>query len=317
MSPGSNSNPSQGEQARLAAKRSFLWVRARMVQAMRRFFIDSGYLELETPILIPAPAPECHIDAISVGDLYLHTSPELCMKRLLAAGFPRIFQITKCFRSGERGRLHLPEFTLLEWYRCETDYLGLMEECETMLLFVFETLQMKGEIRCGNNRVDLRPPWKRMTVLEAFERYSPMSLEEALASDRFDELTVRAIEPEMGMDRPAFLMDYPASLAALARLKPSDPRFAERFELYIAGMELANGFSELNDEEEQRLRFDQENRKRVAQGKRAYPSPDRFLAALGHMPEASGIAVGIDRLVMLLTDRVRIDDVVCFTPEEV
>jgi lysyl-tRNA synthetase class 2 len=235
---------------------------------------------------------------------------------LLAAGFPRIFQITKCFRFGERGRLHLPEFTLLEWYRCETDYLGLMEECETMLLSVFETVQVKGEMRYGNHRVSLRPPWKRMTVLEAFERYSPMSLEEALASDRFDELTVRAIEPQMGMDRPAFLMDYPAPLAALARLKPSAPDFAERFELYIAGMELANGFSELNDQKEQRLRFDQENRKRVAQGKRAYPPPDRFLTALGHMPEASGIAVGIDRLVMLLTDRAQIDDVVCFTPEE-
>ncbi len=118
----------------------------------------------------------------------------------------------------------------------------------------------------------LRPPWKRVTVFEAFERYSSVSLDEALASDRFDEITVRAIEPEMGVHRPAFLMDYPASLAALARLKPSDPRFAERFELYIAGVELANGFSELNDEEEQRLRFDQENRKRVAQGKSAYPS---------------------------------------------
>jgi len=286
-----------------------------MIQAMRRFFIDSGYLELETPILIPTPAPECHIDAVRAGDAYLHTSPELCMKRMLAAGYPRIFQITKCFRSGERGRLHLPEFTMLEWYRCGTDYLGLMEECETMLLSVFETLEMKGEIRYGSHRVSLRSPWKRMTVLEAFERHSPVSFHEALASDRFDEITVRAIEPEMGIDRPAFLMDYPASLAALARLKPSDPRFAERFELYIAGMELANGFSELNDEKEQRLRFDQENRKRVAQGKRAYPTPERFLRALGHMPQASGIAVGIDRLVMLLTGRTRIDDVVCFPPE--
>jgi lysyl-tRNA synthetase class 2 len=288
-----------------------------MIQAMRRFFIDSGYLELETPILIPAPAPECHIDAIRVGDLYLHTSPELCMKRLLAAGFPRIFQITKCFRSGERGRLHLPEFTMLEWYRCETDYLGLMEECEAMLVSVFEALEVEGEIRYGKHRVNVQPPWKRMTVSEAFERYSPVPLDEALASDRFDELTVRVIEPEMGASRPAFLMDYPAALAALARLKPSDPRFAERFELYIAGVELANGFSELSDEAEQRLRFDQENRKRVGRGKQAYPSPDRFLAALGHMPEASGIAVGIDRLVMLLTGRTRIDDVVCFAPEEV
>jgi lysyl-tRNA synthetase class 2 len=284
---------------------------------MRRFFIDRGYLELETPILIPSPAPECHIDAIRVGDFYLHTSPELCMKRMLAAGFSRIFQMTKCFRSGERGRLHLPEFTLLEWYRGETDYLGLMEECETMLLSVFETLQMKGEIRYGNHQVSLQSPWKKITVLEAFERYSPMSLEEALASDRFDELMVRAVEPKMGIDRPAFLMDYPASLAALARLKPSDPRFAERFELYIAGMELANGFSELNDEEEQRLRFERENLKRMVQGKPAYLSPDRFLKALGHMPEASGIALGIDRLAMLLTNRPRIDDVVCFTPEEV
>jgi len=287
-----------------------------MIQAVRRFFIDNGYLELETPILIPSPAPECHIDAIRVNDLYLHTSPELCMKRMLAASFPRIFQITKCFRSGERGRLHLPEFTLLEWYRCETDYLGLMEECESMLLSVFETLGMTEEIRYGSHRVNLHPPWKKITVTEAFERYSPVSLGEALDTDRFDELTVRAIEPEMGVNRPVFLMDYPASLAALARLKPSDPRFAERFELYIAGMELANGFSELNDEDEQRFRFEQENLKRVAGGKDAYPPSDRFLTALGHMPEASGIAVGIDRLVMLLTDRHRIDDVVSFTPEE-
>jgi lysyl-tRNA synthetase class 2 len=316
MSPGSNNNPFQAEQARLTAKRPFLWVRARVIEAIRRFFVDRGYLEVETPLLVPAPAPECHIEAIRAGDLYLHTSPELSMKRLLASGFPRIFQITKCFRSGERGRLHLPEFTLLEWYRCETDYLGLMEECEAMLVSVIQTVQPKDEIRYGNHRVSLQPPWKRITVLEAFERYSPISLEESLASDRFDEFTVGVIEPQMGTDRPAFLMDYPASLAALARLKPSDPRFAERFELYIAGMELANGFSELNDQKEQRLRFDQENRKRVAQGKRAYPAPDRFLTALGNMPSAAGIAVGIDRLVMLLTDRTQIDDVVCFTPEE-
>jgi len=164
--------------------------------------------------------------------------------------------------------------------------------------------------------IDLTPPWRRISVAEAFKSFTSMSMEAALENDSFDEIMVEAIEPNLGQSQPVFLYDYPASRGALARKKPDDSRYAERFELYIGGLEICNAFSELNDPVEQRRRFESERNRRKASGRRIYPMPEKFLAALGHTPEAAGNALGIDRLVMLFTDTHKIDDVVAFTPEE-
>jgi elongation factor P--(R)-beta-lysine ligase len=316
MSPGSNDPSSLQERETLAAKKPNLRLRAGLLQAVRHFFTERNYLEVETPCLIPAPAPEHHIDAIPAGGGFLHTSPELCMKRLLAAGYPRIFQICKCFRQGERGSRHLPEFTLLEWYRAETDYLGLMDECEEMVVFVLEKLGLPPRLEFQGRTLDLRRPWDRLTVQEAFGRQASTSLERAMESGRFDEIMAFEIEPSIGFPKPVFLYHYPSALAALARLSKDAPGCAERFELYAAGVELANAFSELTDPDEQRTRFQKERANRDDQGKTVYPMPEKFLRALPFMPASAGIAFGLDRLVMLLSNQKEIDSVVSFTPEE-
>jgi lysyl-tRNA synthetase class 2 len=283
---------------------------------MRRFFIARDYLEIETPHLIPAPAPETHIDAIPAGDLYLHTSPELCMKRLLSAGFARIFQICRCFRKGERGSLHLPEFTMLEWYGAGMNYLDLMRDCEELIRFLSRELAMGDALQYQGKEISLDPPWERIAVQEAFQRHASIGLEQALREDRFDQVMVTEIEPFLGLPKPSFLYDYPARLAALSRRKADDNELAERFELYIAGLEIANGFSELTDAQEQRARFEAEREERKRSGKPVYPFPEKFIHSLSHLPECAGIALGVDRLVMLLADQADIRNVVSFTPEE-
>ena len=302
---------------RLASRKRNLLLRARMVQSIREFFIERGYLEIDTPQLISAPAPEVHIEAIRAGGRYLQTSPELCMKRLLASGFPKIFQISRCFRTGERGDLHLPEFSLLEWYRTGIDYKALMNECEALIRFVSERLDMGGKITYRANKIDVKRPWERVSVEAAFDRYASISLKSSLEKGCYDRVMVEEIEPNLGMIRPTFLYDYPAAMAALARLKPGNRALAERFEIYIAGLELANGFSELNDPADQRARFERDLQIRGAEGKEAYPMPERFLKSLKHMPDAAGIALGVDRLAMLFSGALKIDEVVPFTPEEV
>jgi lysyl-tRNA synthetase class 2 len=282
---------------------------------MRAFFAGEDYLEVETPIRIPAPAPEEHIDAPTTGEWFLHTSPELGMKRLLAAGFEKIYQICHCFRSGERGRRHLPEMTLLEWYTVHADYQQMMVQCERLICHVFKSLGRDRLVYRGQP-VDLDPPWERLTVAAAFERYGSLSLGEALENDRFDEILGLEIEPHLGLRRPVFLYDYPVACGALARRKAGAPLLAERFELYICGLELCNAFSELNDPVEQRDRFLKTLARRETAGKERYPLPERFLAALADMPPAAGNALGVDRLVMLASDCDRIDDVVTFVPEE-
>ncbi len=293
-----------------------LLLRARIIQAIRNFFIERNYLEVETPVRIPAPAPEAHIDAIPTDDHYLQTSPELYMKRLLAAGYTRIFQICKCFRQHERGRKHLPELTMLEWYHVGADYHSLMDECEKLLGFISGTLDRGNHIVYRKKPIALAKPWPRLSVTDAFDRYGSQSMDEALKTDSFDEVMALEIEPNLGDPRPVFLIDYPIQHGALARQKSQDPKVAERFELYIAGIELCNGFSELTDATVQRKRFEEELRTRRTLGKPDYPIPESFLEALVDMPEAAGNALGIDRLVMLFADTDNIDDVVAFTPEE-
>jgi lysyl-tRNA synthetase class 2 len=265
---------------------------------------------------MPTPAPESHIDAIPSGSWFLHTSPELCMKRMLAAGYEKIFQICRCWRDGERGSQHVPEFTLLEWYRSGIDYLALMEECEALIHALANTSGLGGRIIFRGQEIDLTAPWERITVEEAFERYGRISMAEALERNLFDEIMVEDIEPRLGIEKPTFIYDYPAQRGALARLKREDQTVAERFELYMGGLELANAFSELVDVEEQRKRFNVENMNRRSMGKTVYSVPEKFLAELEDMPLSAGIALGVDRLVMVFCDAETIGDVVAFTPEE-
>lgn len=290
--------------------------RAEVLHSTRSFLRGHGFLEVETPICLPVPLPEAHIDLIASEDGVLQPSPEICMKRLLAAGYQKIFQISKCFRRGERGRRHLPEMTLLEWYAVREDYNDLMARTEQLILHIAGGLSTAGGISYQGERIDLTPPWERLTVAEAFARHGGLSVAAALAESRFDEIMGLEIEPNLGKGRPVFLTDYPAEKASLARLKPADPAVAERFELYIGGLELCNGFSELNDPAEQRRRFEAEQRSMKAAGKRIFPLPEKFLDALERLPPCAGNALGMDRLVMLFCDAGSIDDVVAFTPEE-
>ena len=301
---------------KLMRRKNALHRRARVIQSIREFFIAGGFLEIETPFRIPAPAPESHIEAIESEGWFLQTSPELCMKRLLSAGYERLFQICRCWRHSERGERHLPEFTMLEWYRADADYRALMADCESLLRFIAEKLELGGTIMIGDREVPLLLPWERLTVREAFERYGAVSMDEALAADLFDEVMVRDIEPNLGWNRPAFLHDYPAVRGALARTSRNDPSVAERFELYAGGLELANGFSELTDAVEQRARFEEEMAARARYSRKTYPMPEKFLAELPSMPESAGIALGVDRLVMVMLNLEQIDDAVAFTPEE-
>lgn len=299
----------------LARKKEALHLRARLIQNIRLFFIEHGFLEVETPLRIPSPAPEEHIEAFPSGDWFLQTSPELCMKRLLASGFPLIFQISKCFRAGERGNLHLPEFTVLEWYVAKFDYLQLMSQCEEMIFAVVNDMGFAQDIIWQDKKINLALPWERITVQEAFKKYAPVTLEEALNKNKFDQILVDYIEPYLGVNRPTFIYDYPAKLAALAKLKEGNPSLGERFELYIGGVEIANGFSELTDANEQRKRFEEASEARAQKKWANYPMPEKFLRSLAAMPEAAGIALGIDRLAMIFANVLQIDDIISFTPE--
>ncbi len=292
-----------------------LHIRATVLNGIRRFFQHHDFLEVDTPIRIPTPAPEMHIEPVAADGWVLQSSPELCMKRLMAAGMPRLFQICKCFRGRERGRRHLPEFTLLEWYAEEIDYGGFMDQCEALIRSVAAATNTGSHLKYQGRTVSLTGPWPRLTVAEAFARWGSLPLGEALACGRFDEVMVTDIEPNLAVETPVFLCDYPIAHGALARRSPENPEFAQRFELYVCGIELLNAFMELTDPVEQRSRFEHEQREMARLNRQSYPLPEPFLAALGDMPDAAGAALGVDRLVMLFCDAPSIDDVVAFTPE--
>jgi len=300
----------------LARRKHALQQRAKIIQKIRDFFHLREYLEVETPYRIPVPAPESHIDPVPSGSWILHPSPELCMKRLLAAGYEKIFQICHCWRKGERGDRHIPEFTLLEWYRAYGDYLDLMEECESLIQFLAAQIGLGETLAYCGREIHLTSPWERISVDEAFSRYTEVTTQEAMNRDLFDEVMVRDIEPKLGIEKPTILYDYPAERRSLARLKKENPSVAERFELYIGGVEIANAFSELIDPEEQRKVFQSELGIRQSLGRKVYPMPEKFLNELGAMPPSAGIALGVDRLVMVLLNAQTINEVVAFTPEE-
>ena len=204
--------------------------RARIIQAMRSYFYHHDFLEVETPIRIPAPAPEAHIDSFESDGWFLQSSPEIAMKRLLARGHGRIFQICKCFRRDERGPRHLTELTMLEWYTKDYTYLELMDQCTALVRHIADHTGCKDRLSYNGQTIDLASPWETITVDAAFRRYTNTTLERSVSKGSFDEIMAFEIEPELGKSVPTFIMDYPASMAALARLKPDDPKFAERFE---------------------------------------------------------------------------------------
>lgn len=327
-----------------ADRRPFLIDRQKILAALRAFFAARDFVEVDTPILQISPGNETHLHAFAtelkapdgtVSPRYLHTSPEFTAKKLLAAGEPRLFTFARVFRNGERTALHHPEFTMLEWYRANETYEALMVDCAALLRIAAAAVET-GIFQFAGHHVAADAEPERVTVAEAFTRLAGIDLlatvDAAGGTDRdglwqaargagirvadddgwadvFTRIMVEKVEPHLGMGRPTILCEYPISEAALARPKPGDPRVAERFELYVCGVELANAFGELTDAAEQRRRFVQwMDEKQRIYGDR-YPIDEDFLAALATMPEASGIALGIDRLVMLATGARRIDDV--------
>ncbi len=280
-----------------------LQIRSDALRAIRDFFLSRDFVEVETPVRLPAPALEEFIDAIPSDDWYLRTSPELHMKRLLVAGMPRIFQMGACFRQGERGHLHNPEFTMLEWYRADSDYREILADTKELIRHVAAEVLGSTTINFGEITIDLNLPWLCMPVKYAFQKYAGWDPVESFDADRFDLDLVNKVEPGLPKNRGAVLIDYPAEAAALSRRSADDTKVAERWELYLGGVELANAFSELTDAEEQRQRFEECAAKRAKAGSDVYPIDRPFLAALEQgMPPSGGIALGVDRLVMLLAN---------------
>jgi len=329
-----------------AKRRANLALRGRALKAVRGYFEAEGFAEVETPSLQVSPGLEPHLKAFATEleapdgarrPLYLHTSPEFAMKKLLVAGEPKIFQMAQVFRNGERAATHHPAFAMLEWYRAAEDYRALMRDCENLLRAV-ATAGGLSHWRWQGQEIPVNAPWEYLTVHEAFRRHADLDLAACIGTDpmrpdlaamraacgaiglrvtdadSWDDLYFRAaldrVEPHLGRMAPTILFDYPIHMAALSRPKPGAPHLAERFELYIAGLELANAFSELTDAAEQQRRFEADmDLKEKLYGMR-YPIDADFIAALRHgLPECTGIALGFDRLVMLACNAARIEDV--------
>lgn len=298
----------------LSRKQAALRVRADTLRAVRAFFDAHDFLEVETPVRLPAPALEEHIDAEPAGAAFLRTSPELHMKRLIAAGYDRVFQMGPCFRQGERGTLHHPEYTMLEWYRSPGDYLDILTDTITLVRSVTQTVTGGATILRNGVRVSVEAEWSVLTVQEAFVRWADWDPVAHYDADRFDIDLVERVEPALKQfEVPVVLKDYPLSAAALARPAPNDPRVAERWELYLHGIELANAYSELTDADEQERRFKACAEARRAAGRTVYPLDTAFLRALRKgMPPCGGIALGIDRLVLCLCGAETLADVIAF-----
>ncbi len=307
----------EDETPRLSRLKPNLERRALIEQYIRDFFTGQGFLEVETPVRQPVVAPELNIVPLQSEGWFLSTSPELHMKRLLAAGYEKIFQFSRCFRKGERGRLHNPEFTMLEWYRTGADYHQMLHDTEALVLTLAKRLKMGTTICYQGRRIDLTPPWPALSVRQAYLDAAGWDPAACYDAARFDDDMVTRVIPAFSPHRPTIFSDFPREAASLARIKPDDPAVAERAEVFIAGLELANAYSELTDSAEQRRRFRDESAQiEREQGRRA-ALPERFIASLARLPACGGIALGVDRLVMLFSDTDTIDDVLAFTVDTV
>jgi lysyl-tRNA synthetase class 2 len=307
-----------------------LKLRARMLARVRAFFAARGVLEVETPVLSGAGTTdpnlhslECRYHGPNPRRLYLHTSPEFAMKRLMAAGSGSIYQLAKVFRDAEAGHLHNPEFTLLEWYRVGADYHTLMDEVAALVHSVLDGKALSGDIQRLSYReafeqsLRLDPHRASVAALASCAREHGLSIPAGMPEDDSDTwrdlLLTHAVEPRLGRGRLTFIYDYPASQAALARVRPGSPPLAERFELYMEGIEIANGFHELADSAEQRARFERDLEKRTQHGNPLLPMDERLLAALeAGLPDCSGVALGFDRLVMFAAGVRSIEEVLAF-----
>ncbi|QOG18969.1 MULTISPECIES: EF-P lysine aminoacylase EpmA [Bradyrhizobium] len=330
-------------------RRPFLQARGAITGAIRGFFAEQGFVEVETSVLQVSPGNETHLHAPrteimrpdgSRASRYLRTSPEFACKKLLAAGEPRIFELARVFRDRERGDLHLPEFTMLEWYRASAPYDAIMADTVVVIDRAAQATGI-GTFSFRGRTADPFSEPELLTVAAAFERFAGIDLlstisgaegnratlaqaaagkvriaEDDTWSDIFSKVLVEHVEPHLGQGRLTILFEYPSPEAALARVKAEDPRVAERFEVYACGVELANGFGELTDAEEQRKRFTESMAEKQRRYGEAYPLDEDFLAAVAAMPEASGVALGFDRLVMLASGATRIDQVVWTPPAE-
>lgn len=332
---------------RHADRRGSLILRGKIKSALRGWFETQGFIEVETSCLQVSPGNETHLHAFKTefvteagrrSPLYLHTSPEFACKKLLAAGETKIFTFAPCFRNGERGRLHAPEFTMLEWYRVGEPYETLMADCEAVLR-IAATVADRWDWTWENRTCDIRRARDWTTLDQAFFQFAQLPLHDCFNgispdldrmraevarigvrvadddtwSDLFSRVLAERIEPWLGSHRPEILCEYPTHEAALAQPTAHDPRVAERFELYVCGVELANAFGELTDPVEQRRRFEVEMDEKARIYGQRYPIDEDFMAALAHMPQASGCALGFDRLVMLATGAPAIDHVL-WTP---
>ena len=323
--------------------------RTKIIKLIRQFFDNQGFLEVETPQLVALPGMEPFLDPLKTKicgfdgksqDAYFITSPEYEMKKLLCAGFDKIYQITSSFRNKEdKSSLHNTEFKILEWYKSPGDYKTIMEDTERMIYFVNKNFNNSDYLVCKDKKIDLTLPWKRLTLEQAFREYLDLDLGLLLENrtefiaqanekgylideneeweDVFYKLFLAHIEPKLGWDKPVFLYDYPAEMASLSKVNSKDPRWAERVEFYIAGIELGNGFSELNNADEQESRLKEERELRRENNKDLYDVNMSFIEALrSGMPDAGGIAVGVDRVVMLLLGKESVFDVIFFPQQE-
>lgn len=331
-----------------ADRRPLLRQRGRVKAAFRAYFEGQGFTEVECGALVPSPGNETHLHAfetqltgsdLAARTLYLHTSPEFASKKLLAAGEEKIFDFARVWRNRERGRLHAPEFTMLEWYRAREDYDAVIDDSLALLRLAAQTVGTQ-EFRTRDASCDPFAVADRLTVAQAFTHHAGIDLLATLTadgegdadalrsrarrggidvsddddwSDMFAKILTLRVEPRLGLDRPCILYEYPVCEAALARVSPRDARLAERFELYACGVELANGFGELTDPVQQRARFEKEMDKKARVYGARYPLDEDFLKALETMPPSSGVAMGFDRLVMLATGAPNVDAVL-WTP---
>jgi lysyl-tRNA synthetase class 2 len=302
-----------------------------ILRQLREFFWARGFVEIEAPILVPSPGLEVHLDAFELSNRrtnrYLITSPEYQMKRLVADGMEKIYSLGKVFRRGEVGAQHNPEFTMLEWYRANTGWEAIADDVEQLVSSLAAELGVRG----------LAAPWERRTVAEVTERWARVRIDgdeplpllrEKIARagwrvpkdgdwvDVFFTMFLDAVDPHLGRERPIILYDWPRPLCALAREKPGDARVVERFEAYAFGLELCNAFGELTDPVEQRRRLEDDLARRRERELPLYPIDERFLEALGRMPPSAGVALGVDRLVMLLLGVREIRDVLPFADDE-